>query len=262
MNEILIDIINYKYVEIPVLKERYQHLIDQNFNFDQKPKFKEAFINKDVVKIIAEIKPTSPSTGDIFEPTKERIKEIVKLYNSFPVAAISILTDSSFFNGAFENITIAKEITSKPILCKEFIVDEFQLQLAKYFGADAVLLIAEALDYDRLLELYQYALSINLDVLFECHDKDNLEFLLNNNIDIIGINNRDLFTMNLDKNKSYDFKKHIPEEKICIAESGYNSKEDIKKLAESKFNGVLIGSSILKSDNMEEKLKELVYYYE
>ncbi len=258
---ILNKIIENKFNELEKLKSTYKD-ISKKINPAIKGEFKNNFINTSKVKIIAEIKPASPSEGEIFKPTKKNIKNIAAIYSKFPIGAISVLTDSAYFNGSYENIALVKEITDIPVLCKEFIVDKFQLKLAKYFGADAVLLIAEALPYKKLLSLYNFAKKINLEVLFEFHSSKNLDFLLENDIEIIGINNRNLDTMKVDINKCLTLKNHIPKHKIVIGESGFYTKEDIKLLDTQNFNGVLIGTSLLKSDDIDIKLKELVYYYE
>lgn len=258
---ILQQIIETKFKELEDLKKKYKNVL-KNFNTDTPSAFKKNFIHSQRVKIIAEIKPASPSEGTIFIPTKKKIKQIASLYSGYPVGAISVLTDNTYFQGAFENIALVKEVTSVPILCKEFIIDKFQIKLAKYFGADAILLIAEALPLKELIILYQFAKKINLDVLFEFHLPENLNFILKHKINIIGINNRNLETMDVDTNKCINLRRAIPNDKIVIAESGYNTKKEIRILEKEKFNGVLIGTSLLKNKNIGKKLQELVYYYE
>lgn len=257
MDDILKDIIDYKFIELGQLKKRYKNI---KINSKIKSQFKKNFQNTNRVQIIAELKPSSPSEGKIIPSDRKSLKAILKAYNQFPLGAISILTDKKYFNGAFENLALAKEITDKPILCKEFIIDEFQIKLAKYFGADAILLIAETLPFERLLELYRYAKSIHLDVLFELHDSKYLSHLLQNKIDIIGINNRNLSTLKINKNRCLTLKKLIPKNKITIAESGFETKNEISILSRYGFTGVLIGTSLLKAKKIEKKLEEVVYY--
>lgn len=258
---ILQKIVETKFKELEDLKKKYKNVL-KNFNTNTSSTFKKNFIHSQRVKIIAEIKPSSPSEGTIFIPTKKKIKQIASLYSKYPVGAISVLTDNTYFKGAFENIALVKEVTSVPVLCKEFIIDKFQIKLAKYFGADAILLIAEALPLKKLITLYKFAKKINLDVLFEFHLPENLNFILKHKINIIGINNRNLETMDVDTNKCINLKSAIPNDKIVIAESGYNTKKEIRILEKEKFNGVLIGTSFLKNKNIEKKLQELIYYYE
>ncbi len=257
MNNILKTILAYKFVELTQLKRKYKNI---KINTKIKSRFKNNFQNTNRVQIIAELKPSSPSEGKIIPADQKSIKTILKAYNQFPLGAISILTDKKYFNGGFENLALAKEVTDKPILCKEFIIDEFQIKLAKYFGADAILLIAEVLPFKRLLELYRFAKSIHLDVLFELHDSKYLSCLLQNKIDIIGINNRNLSTLIINKNKCLSLKKLIPKNKIVIAESGFETKNEINTLSRYGFKGVLMGTSILKAKNIEKKLEEVVYY--
>lgn len=258
---ILEKIIETKRNELDHIKEKYKN-IETRIDINKPSLFKQNFISSQRVKIIAEIKPGSPSEGEIFNPTSKKIQEIAKIYSQYPIGAISVLTDKTYFNGAYENIALVKEISNIPVLCKEFIIDPFQIKLAKYFGADAVLLIAEALPMKNLIQLYQSAREYNMAVLFECHSKENLQFLLDNNIDIIGINNRDLESMTVDTNKCITLKNMIPHDKIVVAESGFHTKEEIQLLEKNGFKGVLIGTSLLKTDGLEKKLNELVHYYE
>jgi indole-3-glycerol phosphate synthase len=256
---ILQKIIESKHNELTSLKSKYPHISKRKV---VKSSFRDKFSDSPHVKVIAEIKPSSPSEGKIIEPTKEKIQNIASIYSQYPIGAISVLTDSTYFNGAYINIGYVKEVTDKPVLCKEFIIDEFQIDLACHFDADAILLIAEALPLSRCLELYHYAKSKGLAVLFEFHDEKNLSFLIENKIEIIGINNRDLNRMTTDIQKCITLKESIPDEQILIAESGFYTKNEIMLLEEKQFNGVLIGTSLLKSNDMEKKLKEIVYYYE
>ena len=258
---ILQEIIEHKQIELEELKKRYKDIPEKS-KTTAPSRFKENFINSNRVKIIAEIKPSSPSEGTIFEPTEKNIKNIARIYSQHPIGAISVLADKKYFNGSYENIRMVKESTDIPVLCKEFIIDPFQMDLAKHFGADAVLLIAEALPMEKCISLYKYANRISLDVLFEFHSPENLKALLDNNIDIIGINNRDLSTLKVDIQKCLDLSESIPQDKILIAESGFDTPAQIKLLEEKNFNSVLVGTSLLKSGNIDEKLKELVYYYE
>jgi len=258
---ILKKIIDYKHTEIEILKKKYGDISDK-IDKTTSSKFKKNFINHDRVIIIPEIKPSSPSKGQIFEPTEENIKNIAKAYSQYPIGAISVLADNKYFNGSYENIALVKQVTCLPILCKEFIVDKYQINLAKYFGADAILLIAEALPEEENIILYNYAKSLNMDILFEFHYQENLKILLKNNIDIIGINNRDLSTLKVDIEKCLNLRDKIPANRILIAESGYSCAAQLQVLDQYEFNGVLIGTSLLKSPNIDNKLKELVLYYE
>jgi len=260
-DNILEKIIQHKSAELVELKKKYKN-ISNKIDTSIPSKFKTNFTNQEHVKIIAEIKPASPSEGMIFEPTKKNIKNIAKVYSQYPIAAISVLTDEKYFHGSYENIAMVKDVTSIPVLCKEFIIDEFQINLAKYFRADAVLLIAEALSEEKSIALYSYAKELNLDVLFEFHFPEKLNFLLENDIDIIGINNRDLNTLKLNIQKCLNLRNQIPDNKILIAESGFDTPDQLRLLEECKFNGALIGTSLLKSDDINKKLKGLVYYYE
>ncbi|MDD5067873.1 MAG: indole-3-glycerol-phosphate synthase [bacterium] len=259
MKDILKTIIQHKFQEIKELKKRYGSFRIPSTNRSGLKAILRSGIR---VKIIPELKPSSPSEGPLFRPSRTNLIRIIKSYDRFPLGAISILTDKKFFNGSFENIGLARTLTSQPILCKEFIVDPYQIKLARYFGADAILLIAEALSFTRLLILYQYARSLGMDVLFEFHHPSSLPPLLDNSVEIIGINNRDLSTLKISPRKCLSLRKRIPSGRIIVAESGLENKKDILKLARHHFHAALIGTSILKSRDMEKKLRELVYYDE
>lgn len=257
MKDVLKTIIQSKYHELTGLKKKYGAL--KNLP-PRGPSFRNRFKKARRIRVIAEVKPSSPSEGRIFNPSKARLKNIIKLYDQFPLGAVSVLTDRKYFSGSYENLALAREITSRPLLCKEFIVDEYQIRLARYFGASAVLLIAEALPFPRLMDLYRYALSLGLDVLFEAHEKSRLLMLVRNKIPLIGINSRNLSTLELRPERSFRIKKIIPPGRTVIAESGLTVKEDMRKLARAGFHGALIGTSFLKSADPEKKLKEMVFY--
>jgi len=257
MNNILYEIISYKRKEINQLKKEFSkvnllkrekkiHYFSQNFKGNK-------------VKIIAEIKPSSPSEGMIISP--DRIVEIVKIYSSYEIAGISVLTDRKYFNGDYKNLEIVSNYTNKPVLCKEFIIDKFQIDLAYYFGADAILLIIEALTEKELIELYEYAQSLNLEILVEFHNEKNIDIINRNNFKIVGINNRNLDTMKVDIRNSIRLRDKIKRDDIIlISESGIYKKEDLRLLEKYNFHGALIGTSILKSKNLRNKLNELVNY--
>lgn len=257
MKDVLRTIVQSKYHELAGLKKRYGALKRLP---GKGPCFRARFLKKGRIKIIAEVKPSSPSEGALFRPTRNNLKNLVRLYDRFPLAAVSVLTDQKYFNGSYENLDLAREIMSKPLLCKEFIVDEYQIRLARYFGASAVLLIAEALLFPRLITLYQYARSLGLDVLFEAHERASLLLLVKNRIPVIGINSRNLSTLEVRPDRFSRLKRLIPPETTVIAESGLKTKTDLRNLDRAGFRGALIGTSFLKSPDPERHLKEMVYY--
>ena len=242
---ILDEIVEFKKKEIIELKKRYSPE-----PIEQIPSFKKA-LEKDEVALIAEIKYKSPSKNIL---RKESPEEIAMIYEKNGASAISVLVDQKYFGGNWENITRVKNVTNLPILCKEFIIDEFQIDLARFFGASAILLISEILTDEKIASLYYYAKSQGLEVLIELHSSSQIKKALIS--DIIGINNRDLYTFKTNINKTIDIIDNIPEDKIIVSESGISSRDDVEYLAKYGINAVLVGTSIMQG-NIEKKVKEL-----
>ncbi|MDI6785495.1 MAG: indole-3-glycerol phosphate synthase TrpC [bacterium] len=220
--------------------------------------FKEAIFDKEdkKIRIIAEIKKASPSLGMIKEDLC--VVEIAKQYEKGGAAAISIVTEKEYFKGDLHNILKIKEIVNLPILCKDFIIDKYQLVEAALYGADAVLLIASILSKEKLKELFLFSKELSLSCLMEIHNEDELWKVLDVGADIIGINNRNLHTFVVDKNITLRLKFEIPKDKIVVSESGINCREDIILLEEKGIDAVLIGESLVRSENPIEKIKELL----
>ncbi|MGL5067621.1 MAG: indole-3-glycerol phosphate synthase TrpC [Sarcina sp.] len=216
-----------------------------------KPKFKEA-IRKEGLTIIGEAKKASPSKG-LIKPDFD-IEKIVKYYDKSEVRCISILTESNYFQGNIDNLTIARGITEKPLLRKDFIVDEYQLYESKMYGADAVLLIVAVLQ-EKLGCFYKLAKSLNLDVLVEVHDQEELEVALECNVEIIGINNRDLKTFEVDIKNTEKLKAKIKNDEILVvSESGISSEEDIEYIDRIGADAVLIGEYFMRSGDFESTI--------
>lgn len=207
------------------------------------------------LKLIAEIKKASPSKGVIRE-NFDHI-EIAKIYEQKKAGAISILTEKDFFQGSLDFIPEIKKITTKPLLRKDFIFDEYQIYESRLNKADAILLIAAILEKNQASEYLHIAKELGLSALFEVHDHKELETALSINADIIGINNRNLKTMKIDLNTTFKLKKEMPQGKIIVSESGVKTRDDIKKLSESGIDAVLIGTSFMEVENIKEKIDEL-----
>jgi len=192
--------------------------------------------------IIAEFKRKSPSAGTINDEAK--VQQVVKGYTSAGAVGVSVLTDEHFFGGQLEDLKKARRVLEKPILRKDFIVDEFQILEAKANGADVILLIAECLEKQEIAKFAALAKSINLDVLMEIHTESQLD-KLSPDVDIVGVNNRDLtsFTVNLDTSKSLAEK--IPSDFVKISESGISSSAAILDLWDYGFKGFLIGGHFM-----------------
>ena len=195
--------------------------------------------------VIAEYKRKSPSKGIINDT--DSVERVSVWYMQAGASALSILTDEKYFGGKNEDLMTARKFNFCPILRKDFVIDEYQIIEAKSIGADAILLIAEALEKDEVLTLAKKAKSIGLEVLMEIHTEDQLE-KANEFIDIIGVNNRDLKTFKVDIENSIRISSKIPSQFVKISESGISSPEDVKKLKKYGFQGFLIGENFMKSD--------------
>ncbi len=257
MADILKKILQQKKKDLIELKNRYGQI-----NLSTRDKkiipFENVFSSSDKIRIIAEIKPASPSEGIII--SEAEIPEIAKIYNEADIVAISVLTDENFFSGKYENLKIVSSLTNKPVLCKDFIIDKYQIDLAYINNADAILLIVEALNENILKKLYDYAVSLGLGVLVEFHYAENISIINNNCFKLVGINNRNLKTMTVDINNSITLKKEIKNNIPVISESGIFKAEDLIRLHTAGFKGALIGTSILKSYNIKKTLNDLINY--
>jgi len=202
-------------------------------------------------RIIAEIKKASPSKGIIkenFNPI-----EIAKIYNEC-ADAMSILTEPHFFKGSLEYLKEISSFSKVPLLRKDFIIDEFQIAEAYANGADFILLIAKALELNRLKELFDFAKEIGLEVLFEIHDFEDLEKALEIKADIIGFNHRDLKTFKMNMELSKELIPYLPKNVIIVAESGINDFETIKKLHKNGVDAYLIGEHFMRQKDIKKEL--------
>ncbi len=207
------------------------------------PNFKKSLLKKDEA-IIAEIKKASPSAGVIshnFDPVSK-----AKEYESIGASALSILTEESYFKGSSKYLEEVKRHTKLPILRKDFMIDEYQLYEAKLMGADCILLIASILNDEQIKSFVMLAESLKLDYLIEVHDIDELRRVECFKNAIIGVNNRNLKTFDVDINNSINLKKQFKGKNIFVSESGIKKKSDIKLLKESGIHIFLIGESLMK----------------
>ena len=206
------------------------------------------------IKLIAEIKKASPSKGVIrekFDPV-----EIAAIYGK-KADAISVLTEEDFFRGRLEFISAVKTITTIPLLRKDFIFNEYQIYESRANEADAILLIAAILSKNQAEEYLHLARELGLSVLFEVHDLKELEMALSVNAEIIGINNRNLKTLEIDFNNTFKLKKEIPSDKIVVSESGIKTRDDILRLESAGIDAVLIGTSFMEAKDIGKKIEEL-----
>jgi indole-3-glycerol phosphate synthase len=213
-------------------------------------------LSKNDISVIAEIKKASPSKGVIradFDPA-----EIARSYASNGASALSVLTDEKFFQGKLEFLSAVRRVVDIPILRKDFIIDSYQLSEAKAAGADAVLLIVAALEKSQLLELHLEAIELGLDVLVEVHDEREVESLDFDFVKLIGINNRDLGTFDVDLKTSLRLRKIIPPEIPTVSESGIVTAGDICMFMKNNIHAVLIGETLMRADEPGAALRQLL----
>ena len=225
---------------------------------------KRAFVNsisdrvsKEETAIIAEIKKASPSRGLIredFDP-----KKIAEEYEFNGATCLSILTDEPFFQGKLEYLDSVRNSCELPILRKDFIIDPYQIYETKANGGDCILLIVAALDVVQLKDFSQLAQELDLDFFVEVHSESELTEALSINPSLVGINNRDLTTFEVDKNLSVKLSRKIPKDITVVSESGINSKEDILSSKEQGIHSFLIGESLMREPSPGEALKKILF---
>jgi indole-3-glycerol phosphate synthase len=205
--------------------------------------------------IIAEFKRKSPSKGVIND--KVKIEHVVKAYEENGAAGISVLTDENYFGGTNEDLIKTRKIVDVSLLRKDFIVDEYQVVETKSIGADVVLLIAACLTQKEVKQLARTAKNIGLEILLELHDERESDHICDET-ELIGINNRNLKTFQVDIEKSLRMAEMVPVEKIKVAESGINSVENIILFKENGFKGFLIGEHFMKEPDPGKVFQEFV----
>lgn len=243
---ILDKIIEQKKIEVAEAKRKVslEELKDTEF-FNRK-----TFSLKESVKsgsgIIAEFKRQSPSKGIINDVSD--VLEVTKSYEKFGASGISILTDKNFFGGTLKDLLKVRKEISIPILRKDFMIDEYQFYEAKANGADVILLIASCLSPIQIEEFTELSHELGLEVLLEIHTEDELKHF-NKNIDLVGINNRNLKDFKVDLQHSISLKNLLPKETLAVAESGIYSIEDYRFLKEKGFDGFLMGEYFMRNEN-------------
>jgi indole-3-glycerol phosphate synthase len=205
--------------------------------------------------LIAEHKRRSPSAGAIREGSS--VTEIVQAYERGGAAAISVLTEETHFGGSLDDLYEARRATQLPILRKDFSVDLYQLYEAKVAGADAVLLVVGSLRQDDLERLYGEAQALDLDAIVEVHDEDELDRALELDVDVIGINNRNLEDFTVDIQVTVDLLAAIPTGKTVVSESGIRTRQEIEELERVGVDAVLIGETLMRAPDPEEAVREL-----
>ncbi len=216
--------------------------------------FNEALVRPGL-SLIAEFKRRSPSAGEISGSAV--VPDQVGAYERGGAAALSVLTDERHFGGSLDDLRAARAACDLPILRKDFIVDPYQLFEAAVNGADAVLLIVRALDDRELSEMYEQARGLDLDCLVEVHDEEELQRALALDVDVIGINNRDLDAGTVDVATTYELMPDVPAGKTVVAESGISSREELEELDRVGVDAVLIGGALMGAADPEAKTREL-----
>tara|TARA_Y100001970_G_C14234983_1_gene861267 strand:- start:1179 stop:1964 length:786 start_codon:yes stop_codon:yes gene_type:complete len=244
-----------EYAKIKCSLQSLKKLLPAKDNRNFKELLQSSQINKKT-NIIAEIKKSSPSAGEIikdYQPEKIAIE-----YEKSGAGALSILTEKFFFNGQLDHLSLLNKKSNLPILRKDFILDEYQIFESKVFKADAILLIASILDDTQINEFIDLADKIGLDCIIETHSPEELERAMKINYPIIGINNRNLNSLNVNINNTVNLIKQVPKHFTIIGESGIKNYSDIEIYNQNGVYNFLIGESLLKSQNIDIKFKELL----
>lgn len=205
--------------------------------------------------VIAEVKKASPSKGVLrenFHPA-----EIAQSYQRGGASCLSVLTDVDFFQGSDEYLKQARAACALPVIRKDFIIDRYQIAEARAMGADAVLLIVSALSDDELYDLHAYAESLQLDVLVEVHDADEMKRACDLRASLVGVNNRNLRTFDVDLQTTFDVMSYLPMGALFVTESGIHTRDDVKLMRDAEVNAFLVGEAFMRADNPGEKLSEL-----
>lgn len=217
---------------------------------------KSNLLKQDASGIIAEFKQKSPSKGEINYAVK--VEDVTSAYAAAGVSGISVLTDYEYFGGTLANLAKAREANPEvPILRKDFMIDPYQIIEAKAYGADVILLIAACLEKSKAKELAKNAKDLGMDVLMEVHNKEELE-KVNQFVDIVGVNNRNLKTFEVDVETSVELSALIADNFVKISESGLRGAKEINYLRENGFKGFLIGETFMKTEDPGEACRQLI----
>lgn len=217
--------------------------------------FSEALIAEGI-SLIAEMKRASPSRGPIRPGAS--VTEVVSAYQRAGARAVSVLTEPAYFDGSLDDLVEARSACDLPLLRKDFVVDEYQLLEARAAGADAVLLIVAALEGGRLAELIAAASDLGMDSLVEVHDEDEVEAAVDAGAEVIGINNRDLHSLEVDLDTSFRLLADVPAGTVVVAESGISYAEDVERLERAGVDAILVGEALMRADDPVRAVRELL----
>ena len=236
-------------VPLAVLKDRIKERRTESRDF------KKAISEADGIALIAEIKKASPSAGVLmedFDPVR-----IAKEYER-GANAISVLTEEDFFKGSLDILPEVKGVTTKPVLAKDFFIDEYQIYEAKLSGADSILLIVRILEGDTLNNFLQISKGLGIDCLVEVHNETELKKAINSEAEIIGINNRNLENFEVDLKVTEKLSGMVPEDKLIVSESGINTRADVEFLISLGVDAILVGEAFMRAEDISAKIRELL----
>jgi len=254
MTKVLQTIIDQKQIELRALRERKGELANAKRKGPAR-RFADALRKRPELAIIAEVKKASPSKGVIradFDPVK-----IAATYNGNGASAISVLSDQKFFQGHVDYLMAVREAVDLPVLRKDFIIDVLQVQETALINADAMLLIAAALDDSQIRDLYQAAEELGIERLIEIHNTRELDRVMRLSPAVIGVNNRDLDTFVTDVAVTLELIRHIPKEVAVVSESGIESGAQAAKLGAAGVSALLVGESLMRSGDVGALMREL-----
>jgi indole-3-glycerol phosphate synthase len=260
MDNVLAAIIDEKHLEVQALKATLDFAaLDCAAKQAPPPRGFAAALSRDAARgygLIAELKRASPSKGLIRADFNPAI--LAKAYEDGGASCLSVLTDKKWFQGAPEFLQAARDAVRLPILRKDFMIDPLQIMESRAIGADCVLLIMAALDDARAAEMEACAIDYGMDVLIECHDSEELARASKLRSPLIGINNRNLKTMDISLDIGAAMLPHLPADRIAIAESGLVTPEDLARMAKSGARCFLIGESLMQADDVAEATKAIL----
>lgn len=218
--------------------------------------FINALKNAEEIALIAEVKKASPSKGVIredFNPV-----EIAQTYEAGGASCLSVLTDEPYFQGHNDYFTAIREAVTLPMLRKDFMIDPYQIYESRVLGADCILIIMACLSDDQTAELYGLSTELGMDILVETHDEEEIERAKQLNPEMVGVNNRNLKTLEVSHETGLAMAKNLPDDVLRIAESGIYNHDDIQKFKEAGYAGFLIGESLMREANISLALKNLL----
>jgi len=259
MSDRLQQILAVKQTEIAKLLPRIEHLRAAALLRNDFRGFAAAVDRgPDALGLIAEVKKASPSAGVIAESFDPVL--IAKAYESAGAHAVSVLTDEQFFQGSLGYLSRIRSAISLPLLRKDFIIHEVQIFEAICAGADAILLIVAALEQSQLAALYQTALDHQLDVLVEVHTLEEMDRALDLDAKLIGINNRNLTTFQVDLNTTEELSEHAPDDVVLVSESGIKTGADTRRVLDCGCNAILVGETLMRADDIHAVVEELLFH--